>query len=257
MGLLVFSIDGIVIREQILNDNDKLLTVLTGEKGKMTVLARGIKAIGSKRSAGAQLFCYSTFTFVERNGRNVLDEIIVKDSFQELSRDVESLALASYFAEFANRVCMEENDEAQMLRLVLNCIYALARTKASRKMIKAAFEMQAMVILGFMPNFQQCTYCSSRLDENSQQRVFNPVSGGFICDKCSSQEDFTLPDMGMVFHNDVYLALKYLCFSSQREMLKYPVNPKLMGVLTKACERYSLAQVEYKCPTLDYYNKNF
>ena len=59
MGILGFSVDGIVIREQALNDNDKLLTVLTGEKGKMTVLARGIKAIGSKRSAGAHLFCYS------------------------------------------------------------------------------------------------------------------------------------------------------------------------------------------------------
>ena len=43
----VIVTDGLVLREITLNENDRLLTVLTGEYGRMTVLARGVKVTGA------------------------------------------------------------------------------------------------------------------------------------------------------------------------------------------------------------------
>ena len=250
------TLDAIVVGELPLNDNDKLLTLITSKKGKMVVLAIGIKAINSKRSAGAQLFCYSTFGFVKRDDRLFLDAIEVKDSFSGLRDDIEAVALASYFAEVASTVCMEDNDESEMLRLLLNCIYALANLKNKPKwMIKAAFEMKCACILGFSPNFDLCTYCSRDINKKQGNIVFELLQGGFVCDECNSSESFELSKDGYLVSGEVYDALKYICDSSQGKMLSFSVSNKGADELYHICEQYITVHTEKKFRTLDYYNR--
>ena len=61
--------DGIVIRETLYGESDKILTLFTGAYGKITVAAKGVRSIKSKNSSAVQLFCYSYFELVEKNGR--------------------------------------------------------------------------------------------------------------------------------------------------------------------------------------------
>lgn len=252
------TIGGIVVKELPLNDNDKLLTIITGKRGKMVVLAKGIKAVNSKRSAGAQLFCYSEFCFVKRDEKLWLDAIEVKDTFSELSQDIESVALASYFCEVACEICVEENDETEMQRLLLNSIYALARLKNKPKwMIKAAFELQAMCIQGFAPNFDSCALCGSEIKELPKNIIFELAQGGFVCDKCSKSESFEPSKDGYAVSHDTYCAIKYVSTSNQSRMLSFSLPALSQKEFSKICEQYITVQTEKKFKTLEYYNKNF
>ena len=49
---------GIVIREVMMGESDKLLTVLTPELGRITVRCRGVPTVKSHRFAAAQLDIY-------------------------------------------------------------------------------------------------------------------------------------------------------------------------------------------------------
>ncbi len=250
------TLDGIVIGELPLNDNDKLLTLITSKRGKMVVLAKGIKAINSKRSAGAQLFCYSSFGFVKRDERLYLDAIEVKDSFQGLRDDLESVALASYFAEVASSVCMEDNDESEMLRLLLNCIYALSNLKNKPKwMIKAAFELKCMCIQGFAPNFNECCICSRGNGAVSKNIVFELLEGGFVCGNCSSSDTFEISKYGYLISSGTYKAIKYICESEQGKMLGFDVQADKVGEFSRICEQYVTVHTEKKYKTLDYYKQ--
>lgn len=252
------TVDGIVVKELPLSENDKLLTIITGKKGKMVVLAKGIKAINSKRSAGAHLFCYSEFCFVKRDERLWLDAIEVKDTFSGLSEDIEAVALASYFCEVAEEICVEENDESEMLRLVLNCLYALAKLRSKpRWMIKAAFELQAMCIQGFLPNFDSCALCGSEMKTLPKNIIFELTQGGFVCDKCCSSETFEPSKDGYYVRRDTYEAIKYICNSSQAKMLSFNLAQPCQREFSKICESYLTAQTEKRFKTLDYYSKNF
>ncbi len=250
------TLDGIVVGEIVLNDNDKLLTIITSKRGKMVVLAKGIKSINSRRSAGAQLFCYSTFGFVKREERLFLDAIEVKDSFQGLRDDIEAVALASYFAEVASSICMEDNDESEMLRLLLNSIYALANLKNKpRWLIKAAFELKCMCIQGFTPNFESCSACGSDTANPPKNIVFEMLQGGFVCDRCTSSETFELSKDGYLISLETYKAIKYICNAPQSKMLSFSISGSLAGELGTICEQYIKVHTERKYKTLDYYHK--
>ncbi len=248
------TLDAIVIGEVALGENDKILTILTSKKGKMTVIAKGIKNINSKRGAGANLFCYSTYGFVKRNDRLWLDSIEVKDSFTGLRDDIGSVALASYFAEVAKEVCMEENDESEMLRLVLNSVYALANKKeVPAWKVKAAFELQAMCILGFSPNFDTCAACGEKLPGPEKRTVFELEQGGFVCEKCAAREDFEISKDGYAVSPETFNAVRCICTLPQNKMLSYKIPDKYVREFCTICEQYLIVHTEKNFKTLSYY----
>ena len=61
---------GLVLRETEYKDADKLLTVLTQERGKVTMRARGVRSRSSRLKSGCQLLAYSEFTVFEIQGEN-------------------------------------------------------------------------------------------------------------------------------------------------------------------------------------------
>ena len=57
----LFKVKGIVIKEIQYKDNDKIITLLTDEFGKISCLAKGAKKNNSPLLAACQLFVYSEF----------------------------------------------------------------------------------------------------------------------------------------------------------------------------------------------------
>ncbi len=252
------TLDGIVVSELALNDNDKLLTLITSKRGKMVVLAKGIKSIKSKRSAGAQLFCYSTFGFVKRDERLFLDSIEIKDAFSGLSEDIESVALASYFCEVAAGICMEDNDESEMLRLLLNSIYALSYLKNKPHwMVKAAFELKSMCIQGFCPNFDTCAMCSGSLNFSKKQIIFELLQGGFLCNRCICDDSFELSKDGYAISGATFSAIRHICSCQQARMLSFTFDNAYIKEFSQICEKYLIVHTEKRYKSLDYYHKNF
>ena len=139
--------DGIVLREVAYQDSDKLLTVLTREYGKLTVRARAASAAADSRSkAACQLLASSEFTLLERGGRYVVTEATAKEMFPELRNDLELLSLASYFAQAADVLSPEGEENPPFESLLLNALYALGRLGLPQKLVKAVFELRAMCL---------------------------------------------------------------------------------------------------------------
>ena len=89
---------GIVLRETNYKEADKILTVLTRDWGKRTVKARGCRRKNSKLTAASQLLVYSELTLSERGEFTTLTEADPLEQFWSVRQDLETLALASYFA---------------------------------------------------------------------------------------------------------------------------------------------------------------
>ena len=57
---------GVVLRETETKDADKILTVLTAERGKISVIAKGVRRKSCKYAACAQILTYSEWTLFQR-----------------------------------------------------------------------------------------------------------------------------------------------------------------------------------------------
>mgnify|MGYP002735674925 CR=1 FL=1 len=83
---------GLVLRETDTRDADKILTVLTPDRGKLAVIARGARRKGSRVAAACQLLAYSEMTLYERGQWTMLDAANTIELFDGLRQDLTALS---------------------------------------------------------------------------------------------------------------------------------------------------------------------
>ena len=78
---MLCNVKGIVLRCSDYADNDKLLTLLTHEMGKVVVCVKGGRSIKSKHMPSCEVFSYSEFQLYEKGGRYWVRESFLCESF--------------------------------------------------------------------------------------------------------------------------------------------------------------------------------
>ena len=83
---------GVVLRETETRDADKILTLLTAERGKLSVIARGVCRKGCKFAACAQPLAYSEWTLYKKGDWYYANEGTTLELFSGLRADLDAMA---------------------------------------------------------------------------------------------------------------------------------------------------------------------
>ena len=158
------SLTGMVLAAAPLREADKRLVLLTKEKGKVTVFARGARRPGNPFLAAANPFAFGTFQVQESGSAYRLIQVEIRNYFREISEDMESACYGSYFLEFADYYARENDDGAMLLQLLYAALRALLNPKLDNCLIRYTFELRTMAEGGEYPQVFQCTVCGS--DQN-------------------------------------------------------------------------------------------
>ena len=117
---------GIVLRETETKEADKILTLLTQDRGKIPVIARGVRRKSCKYAACAQPLVYSEWTLYQKGDWYYANEGSTIELFNGLRKDLDAMALGFYFAEMVEAVITEETAVPEILSHLLNGLYALS-----------------------------------------------------------------------------------------------------------------------------------
>lgn len=237
---------GIVLRETDYQDRDKLLTILTADRGKLTVKARGIKSSRNLMKSSCQLMAYSELTLMEQKDRYVLTEASAIELFSELQSDIELLSLASYFLQATEFVSQEEDPCPEILSLLLNSLYALGKLKLSQPFVKSVFEFRLCCLLGFLPNLVGCSHCG-----RGDARYFSLALGGLLCTDCGNipcEGEIRLPVSPGTID-----AMRYIATAPSGKIFSFTLSPKSLGELSTIAETYLCSRLERGFYTLDFY----
>ena len=175
-------IRGIVLRSVDTREADKILTVLTGEQGKLAVVAKGARSRRSRVTAATQFLAYSEMTLTERRGWQILAEANTIELFSGVREDLERLSLASYFAELTDAVTYEDLPAGEILPLLLNALYALGTLHYPPAVVKPAFEVKLMALSGFEQS--SAAYRGAHAGRGPRDPPLRPLSprrGGSPC----------------------------------------------------------------------------
>ena len=112
---------GLVIRTTDINESDRLITIFTEQRGVVTALAKGARALKSRKMASTMQFCYGDFVLVPRGDKYWIKETSLIESFFDIRSSLEGLALAGYVVEVLADVAVAEA-ERELLRLCLNLL---------------------------------------------------------------------------------------------------------------------------------------
>ena len=131
-----FRTDGLIIKEQNIGEQDKLVHVLTKSHGVIKAFVRGAKSLKSSKSASTSLLSYSRLTFYKSRDSYIIGDARIIKIFSKLRGDVKKTCLAQYFCELALTVCPQEQPAENFLSLMLNSLYLLSEDKRKAELVK-------------------------------------------------------------------------------------------------------------------------
>lgn len=239
----------VVLREADYKESDKILTLLTPELGKITAQAHGCRRKGNGLSAACQLLVYSEMTLSEYRGRWTVAEAAVELEWRTLRRELDRLALGTYFAQVLESVVPEDSPPEELLPLLLNCLYALDRLEVPLEEVKAAFELRCMSLAGFAPMLEGCAVCGR---EHPEGPMLNLRQGVLHCADCGAQagEGISLP-----VSDAVLAAMEHIVNCPGKRLLAFRLPTAGLQALGGVCEAYLLSQMERGFGALDYYKQ--
>ena len=238
-------IRGIVLRSTDTKESDKILTVLTAA-GKLTVIAKGARGRKSRVTACTQLLAYSELTISESRGWQYLSEGATIALFEGVRRDIVLLSLASYFAELTEAVALEDVENGEVLSLLLNALYALGELKKPPELVKAAFELKLMSVIGFAPLADACAYCGRTAPEAPLLDIREGVVRCKGCGKGRGGFSMPLSDASLA-------ALRRVLYGEAKRLYSFKVPQEDLKKLADAAEAYVHAVLERGFKTLDFY----
>lgn len=241
------SISGLIIRSVDYKEADKILTVLTDTRGCLTVKARGVRRKNSNLKAAAQLFTFSKMTLYENSGRCTLQEAEILQQFSGLQTDLTALSLASYMAEVLGTEAEDAPADPDILRLALNCLYALSKQLASPPLVKAAFELRYSAMAGYAPDLSACCVCG-------KEEIIMPVialeAGTVHCRSCAFS---AVGGRQVLLSRAALSAARYILQCDLKKLFSFRLEEEDLRWLGELCESYLLTCMERGFRTLDFY----
>ena len=254
-----YTLDGLVVRETAWGENDKRIVLLTANRGRIPVLAKGARSMRSKYVNTTGLFTYGNFEITERNGYAWLGGASIIEPLWGIRDDIDRLALASYIVDIVGELTGEEEPAEEILRLTLNTLYAIAKNFKSREQIKATYEIRALAMSGYMPDLSGCGLCGKTRSECMYLDIMN---GMLECPECmnsfGAKAHPTEEDMRT---NRILVPLRMPTIAAARYIIEAPVE-KVLSVLLSAevitelghfGETYAIHHLEKRLASLDFY----
>ena len=236
--------NALILREVRFKESDRILTALTADAGKLTLAAHGALSKKSRIAAATQQLTYAELTLFEKNGRYSVREGVTKEAFQGLRTDLERLALGSYFAECLEQYAGEEQPEPDLMRLGLNCLYALSEGLYNPEKIKAAFELRLMTEEGYAPAEEFCAVCGR---QDIKEPVFMLEDGQTVCRGCRKA------GKALPLSENALAALRYLVHAPAKKLLSCRVGDEDLHLLADVAENWLLQCSGRSFSTLTYY----
>ena len=241
-------IRGIVLRAVDTKEADKILTVLAGEQGKLSVVAKGARSQRSRVTAATQFLAYSEMTVTERHGWQILSEANTMELFDGIRKDIEALSLASYFAELVDAVTYADIPAQEVLSLLLNALYALGTLGRPCEIVKPAFEIKLMALSGFEPLADRCAVCGA---EEPADPMLDVAQGTIHCGACPRRRF----GLSMPLGTAGLAALRHIVYGDPKRLYAFHLPAEELRWLGQAGEAYVAAQLERGFRTLDFYKQ--
>ena len=177
------KLNALMLRAADYGENDKILTLLTAEYGKITAGIKGVKKPAAKLKFAAQPFCFAEYVLARRGEKFTVINSSELESFYDLRTDVNKFYAASAMVE---AVCAATYEGAECASVLYECVRTLSEICAGdEKLPLIKFLSFVLAFSGYAIALDGCAECGGELI-NEEKLRFDMDAGAFTCFECGT-----------------------------------------------------------------------
>ncbi|HSN92364.1 MAG TPA: DNA repair protein RecO [Anaeromyxobacteraceae bacterium] len=175
----------VVLRAVDYGEADRVVLLLSRERGKVSAFARGARASRRRFGGALEPFTLLAAEARERRGAELLglETVSVVRAFGGIRGDLARIACAAYAAELSRELVRDHEPHPDLFDLLVAYLSALDSGPARPAALRA-FELGALRAAGFMPRLDACARCGAGLPDAPVR--FDAEPGGALCPGCAA-----------------------------------------------------------------------
>jgi DNA repair protein RecO (recombination protein O) len=172
-----YRVTAIVLKRTDVGEADRLLTLLTAQRGKLRAVAKGARKPSARKTGHVELFNSVELQIAVAREIDLVLQAQTLEPFLRVRDDLDRLSYAYYFAELVDRFVQEEIEHHEVYELMLDALHWLETTDHLSRTARF-FEMQLLDALGYRPQLNICIHSKQEL--LPEENFFSPEAGGIL-----------------------------------------------------------------------------
>lgn len=182
--------EAIVLRYRRLGDADRIVTLLTPERGKVDVVAKGVLRTRSKLAGHLEPGTRLEIVLAQGRSMDVVTQAEALEGFASIRADLDRLSAALYLLELADRLTVEHAEARAVYEALLTALVRLARGDG-QQIVSRSYELALLDATGFRPELSVCLECAEPVD--AAHAWWSPLEGGVYCARCAARRPMAMP----------------------------------------------------------------
>lgn len=180
-----YTTECIVLKRINYHDSDKLYTLLSKDKGKISALGKGVRKISSRRGGNLDTLNRIQASLSEStHGFKTISEVKTLSSYSDIKRNLELSKVAYYILEVLNRSLEDDHVTPGLYELVVSTLNGLNKKDIKSETLVSRFEILFLKETGYEISLGACVNCGRTYDGTWPKIGFSYELGGFFCDNC-------------------------------------------------------------------------
>jgi DNA repair protein RecO (recombination protein O) len=177
----VYQTAAIVLRRTDFGEADRLLTVLTPDRGKLKLIAKGARKPISRKSGHVELFSHSQFLVAVGRELDIITQAETVEPFLLLREDLLRTTYAYYLAELVDAFTAERDENQPLFDLLKDALGWLCKAD-DLALLARYYELHLLSLVGYQPQLFVCGGCKKQLEPETN--YLSAVEGGVFCGQC-------------------------------------------------------------------------
>jgi len=188
--MAIIKTKGIVIKRVNLGEADKIITLLTKDRGKIRVVAKGVRKPKARLVGFLDLFHYNEYLIAEGHNLDIITSASTIENWHGINQSLQQVALAYYMAETIDKLIEETQEIGNVFNLIYFSFKTLHQNQVNLDVLKSFFEINIVSALGYKPELERCIECNQIIQKDAW---FSFALGGVLDSSHKNNDLLALP----------------------------------------------------------------
>jgi len=174
--------EAVVLRAQKLGEADRIITLLTRERGKVRAVAKGVRKTRSRLGSRVEPFMLVDVQLYEGRSLDIVTQVETIGVYGlAIAEDYARYTAGTAMLETTDRLVENEREPAlQLFLLLAGALRTLAAGRHAAGLVLDAYLLRALAVAGWAPSFTDCARCGAA----GPHLGLSLAAGGSVCPQC-------------------------------------------------------------------------